>query len=86
MEARKIEIRRQKNRYQDNFSCQSSKPKIRNVANNYEKKFFYHILKWKHPSIWQLFWCDGKLPFDDYDLYLSNACVTKFGTFSAPNK
>ena len=37
MEARKIEIRRQKNRYQDNFSCQSSKLKIRNVANNYEK-------------------------------------------------
>ena len=21
------------------------------------------------PSIWQLFWCDGKLPFDDYYLY-----------------
>ena len=34
------------------------------------KNFFYHILKWKHPSIWQLFWCDGKLPFDDYELYL----------------
>ena len=32
-----------------------------------KKNLFYHILKWKHPSIWQVFWCDGKLPFDDYD-------------------
>ena len=30
---------------------------------------FSPILKWKHPSIWQLFWCDRELPFDDYDLY-----------------
>ena len=30
---------------------------------------FSPILKWKHPSIWQLFWCDGKLPFDDYEEY-----------------
>ena len=30
---------------------------------------FSPILKWKHPSIWQLFWCDRKLPFDDYELY-----------------
>ena len=30
---------------------------------------FSPILKWKHPFIWQLFWCDGKLPFDDYELY-----------------
>ena len=31
---------------------------------------FSPILKWKHPSIWQLFWCDRKLPFDDYELYI----------------
>ena len=34
-----------------------------------KKPHFSPILKWKHPFIWQLFWCDGKLPFDDYELY-----------------
>ena len=35
---------------------------------------FSPILKWKHTSIWQLFWCDGKLPFDDYELYYIIMC------------
>ena len=33
----KWEIRSQKNRDQDNFSCLSSKLKIKKAANNYEK-------------------------------------------------
>ena len=40
---------------------------------------FSPILKWKHPSIWQLFWCDRKLPFDDYELYLVYMVVEKEG-------
>ena len=35
LEKQKLEGRKTRN--QDNFSCQSSKLKIRNVANNYEK-------------------------------------------------
>ena len=44
MEDRKIEIEYRKMVEQDNFSCQSSKLKIRNVANNYEKIIFLAII------------------------------------------
>ena len=49
---------------------------------------FSPILKWKHPSIWQLFWCDGKLPFDDYELYMQKIFHVRTepqsGTFMTP--
>ena len=34
-----------------------------------EENPFFPFLKWKHPSIWQQFSYDRKLPFNDYVLY-----------------
>ena len=44
IECRKIEIGNRKTGDQKNFTCQSSKLKIRNVGNNYEKYLVFSII------------------------------------------